>query len=1196
MSLEIRLLGSYSLAWNGRPLTLPPAQKARLLLSYLLLAERRPVARERLSGLFWPERPEAAARRALSQALWQVRRSLGPAADRLQSEGEQVALVLHPSDRLDVAEFRALCREVEPSTATAAGDVGQLQRAVALYRGDLLEGYYEDWVLLEQERLREAYLHLLHCLLLAYKQRGEYNQALICALRLVAADPLHEEAHRELMRLYYLLGRPRAALNQYETLRQLLWDELQTTPLPASEALCREIAASLEETEEVHLPLRPAPPPILQDLNRLPLVGREEECRLVLEALQAVSHRQDRFLLIQGEAGVGKSRLVEQLAAEAGWRGLPVGVGRTGPTTVPHAYHLLRDALHSLLTPLRLGQLAELAKPYHLSVLSFLLPQPLPDLPELPSLPLEKEQERLCRAIAHCLEVLAPLVLILEDLHWADALSLTVLPPLAAQLRGGILLVVTLRSREAYEREAVHRTLEALKQEVPRQHLSLQPLNLAQTTTLVQRALNFYPQVQPFARRLWAEAGGNPLLTIETLKALLDEGLLALLPDGSWCFPDPALPWPSSASLRNLVAERIARLSSAERAALEAIAVLGGGDFVFLSRLVETEPALLPALLRDLLRKGFLQEKEDGYTFAHALIHRAVYRAITPARRRRLHRRAGGVLEALRPDQVEALLYHFEQAGEMERAVHYRLQAADLVRSRAPQTALEHYERALELVPAGDLETRWAALNGKAHALMLLCQREEQAAVLGELERLAEEMGDPGRLAWVRYDQGWQEVLSGDPLCALARLQEATDLARRSGQTALLGHCHLAIARAHWRIGDTEACRQAMEQATRLFHQVGDRDGASRALNMAGSFYLAFARDYERALACFEENLRLNRQQGNLYRETVSFLNTVIARTRLGDYRWAQVALDQAAEAAARLGARNLQEIGHLWRGICSRALGATRQAQEEAERALAICLETGDHNFALEAWHLLGKIALEEGRYTEAGAALRQGLELAQTYHQHHDAVLLTAALALACLRAGEEEEAGRLAAQALAQMERWEEPHSRQEEALFACYQVQAALSGPEKAHPVLEQAHALLLETAHRIQNPLLRRSFLEIPEHRAITIAHRLNRPPPPLLWQCIRLPRAGRPRSDEEMVEVTWALSDPEDGTTEGEVARRRHRLQRLLRQAEAQGAAPTIRHLMETLGVSRATIKRDLAALRQEATRGDADEGPDHRG
>ncbi len=1183
MSLVIRMLGTYTLAWENQRLPLPSAHKARLLLAYLLLDGGRGVARDRLIGILWPERPEATARRALSNALWQIRSAHGPAAGRLRTGEDRVAILLEPGDRFDVAEFRTLTAESGPSVPPYTEEVSRLHRAVALYRGDLLETCYEDWVLLEQQTLREEYLRAVGRLIVLHKQRGEYNQALTYALRLVAADPLREEAHREVMRLYHLLGRPRAALDQYETLRRLLWDELQTTPTPLTDALRQEIA-SLEKDTSPYIPTRPAPPPIIRDLTRLPLVGREEETRLLLAALQAAAYGHNHLFLIEGEAGVGKSRLVARLAAEAGWRDIPVGLGQARPMAAARPYYLLTDALHNLLTPLRIGQLVELVEPYHLSALSFLLPQPLPGLPSLPPLPLERERERLNTALARCLEALAPLVLVLEDLHWADEATLAALASLPSRLKGGVLLAVTFRSGEAYERPAVREVLEMMEREAPWRRIALSPLDIAQTTLLLQRALGLYTQVEPLARRLWTETGGNPLLLIETLKVLLDEGFLTLQESGEWQLPDPAQPWPPPASLREIVAERLGRLSPAERRVLEAVAILEGrGVLSILSRLLETDPASLSHLMRSLLRKGFLQEREAWYAFEHTRMQEIVYRSITPARRRNLHRRAAEVLEALHPEQTEALVYHFEQAGERSKALYYRLQAGERTQQRAPKIALEHYERALELIPEGDPAARWKALGGKAQVLLTLARRREQAATLKEMERLAQEMGDESRMARVRYDQGWLEFLSGDPAHAITLLDEAARLARRTDRPDLLGHCHLAVARANWRMGNPEECRQAMEDASLIFRRIGDQDGQSRCLNMLGTFYISLAIDYEQALSCFGGNILLNRQRGNLYREIISLLNVGLVWIRLGDYRQALDVLEEAAGLNLHLGAHNLRGVFHIWAGICHRGLVDLEQARKEAEQALAICSEVGDHNFTIEAENLLGLIAADEGRYEEACQHLGHALEMAQTYHQQQDAVVLTSFLALACLRAGKGKEADRLSLQAADGLKGWDGPRGRQQEACFACYQVRAALDGPEAARPWLERAYQLLMEVADRIQNPELRCSFLEqVPEHRAILIAHELGQPPPPYLHRPVSLPRAGRPRRGGERVSVLWTISEPEDGLVEDRVARRRHRLLRLLRQAEAQGAAPTIQHMADALGVSRPTIKRDLAALRRE--------------
>ncbi|MFL7794726.1 MAG: BTAD domain-containing putative transcriptional regulator [Anaerolineae bacterium] len=277
-SLQIRLLGAPELTWNDAPLSVPSSLKVRSLLAYVIFHHDRRIPRDRLAGLFWPERPDATARRALSQALWQMRSSLGPAAGRLTAEREDVVFELRDGDRLDVAEFERLAD---------GPDLRSLTAAVDLYRADFLESIYDDWALLERERLRESFLQVLERLIALHKQRGHYEQALAYAQRLAAADPLREEVHRELMQLYHLMGRSRAALEQFVTLRDLLSKELGVKPTPATNALYQEIVTALEAVDMPHLPIASPPPPLLHNLSHLPFVGRVGERTALLSAVQS---------------------------------------------------------------------------------------------------------------------------------------------------------------------------------------------------------------------------------------------------------------------------------------------------------------------------------------------------------------------------------------------------------------------------------------------------------------------------------------------------------------------------------------------------------------------------------------------------------------------------------------------------------------------------------------------------------------------------------------------------------------------------------------------------------------------------------------------------------------------------------------------------------------------------------------------
>jgi DNA-binding SARP family transcriptional activator len=201
--LRVRLLGGFLLSREGQELPLPASRAARLLLAYVILHPRQWHPRGFLAGMFWPDLPEQAARRRLSQALWRVRTIL---PEVFESAREEIRL--HPAAALwaDVTTFQELVAQAQEA-ATEAERLALLEQAVALYRGPLLPGYYQDWVILAREQLHSHYLHALDALTQGWIQRGRYAQALEVARRLVQEEPLHEENHRQVIRLCAWLER-----------------------------------------------------------------------------------------------------------------------------------------------------------------------------------------------------------------------------------------------------------------------------------------------------------------------------------------------------------------------------------------------------------------------------------------------------------------------------------------------------------------------------------------------------------------------------------------------------------------------------------------------------------------------------------------------------------------------------------------------------------------------------------------------------------------------------------------------------------------------------------------------------------------------------------------------------------------------------------------------------------------------------
>ncbi|MBN1891112.1 MAG: AAA family ATPase, partial [Thermoflexales bacterium] len=826
--LHICLLGPLELNWEGRLLPLALSTKARSLLGYLVLYHERVFHRDKLVGDFWPERPDAAARRALTQALWQVRRSLGPAAGRLAAERDTLVFRLQPGDWLDVAALENACAQ------PAGWD--ELGRAVALYRADFLEGVYDDWALLERERLRELYLGGLEQLVTFHKQRGDYEQALAYAQRLVAADPLREPAHRELMRLFHLLNRPQSALKQFATLRALLAEEMGVPPSPASMALYREIAAASGQADSPHLPVAAPPPPLLHDPAHLPFIGRRDERAALLHALQAAARGHGGLALVEGDAGVGKTRLVSEIGADARWRGFQVGLSKADPLATSAPYRCLQDALQPLLTPLRVAQLAELVEPQWLGAAGQVLAplrQHLPDLAPPDPMPSPKsleQQQRVWEGLARCLAGLAsvaPLLLILEDLHWADQASLAALPHLAGCLGGNrLFLLVTWRIAEARERAVAWEALQLADCASPLTRLRLLPFDATEVVTMVRRSLGTGEADElsaVFARRLQSETGGNALFLVEMLKALLEQGVLLAQAGDGWVYPGPAHALPTPASIQELVAGRVGRLARPLRRVLEWAAVLGeDANFAALANASRQAPAALLPALEELVKWGFLVETGSHYRFEHDRIQESVYQLVPPRRRLALHRQAGAVLEQLFPGRVEPLAYHFMQGQVWDKAVRYNRQAGERARAvYAGAEAIAYYGQAIEA---------WRRSPWPDERLGL--------ELYYERGRICQETAC--------YDQAGVDF------------QAAYDLAERIGDAKGQARALNGTSYLRFQCGDFEAAREAAERALALAVPAGlEAESAAGLFNKAnalrnmGHYQLAIE-FYEQAVAAYE--------------------------------------------------------------------------------------------------------------------------------------------------------------------------------------------------------------------------------------------------------------------------------------------------------------------------------------------------------
>ncbi len=257
--LQCFLFGETQFLVDGEALDPRPPQKTQLLFCYLLLHRDRRHPRDVLITTLWPDRDEQSARRCLSTTLWRLRRALHEdrqAITALLISGDTIGFNRQYPHWLDVAIFEQTCLAVQqiPGRDLSPVQAKGLQSAVDLYRGDLMEGHYDDWCLVERERLAGLHLQALGKLMSYHRHRGEVAQAITYGQRILAIDPLYEHVHRELMRLHYEAGNRAAALRQYDQCRALLAAELGIQPMPETTQLYQDIRNGMSTATQ---PTRP---------------------------------------------------------------------------------------------------------------------------------------------------------------------------------------------------------------------------------------------------------------------------------------------------------------------------------------------------------------------------------------------------------------------------------------------------------------------------------------------------------------------------------------------------------------------------------------------------------------------------------------------------------------------------------------------------------------------------------------------------------------------------------------------------------------------------------------------------------------------------------------------------------------------------------------------------------------------------
>jgi DNA-binding SARP family transcriptional activator/Tfp pilus assembly protein PilF len=1032
--ISIHLLGVPQVLLDQAPLPLV-RRKTRALL-YYVAAQTQPQPRERLLALFWPDAPRSSAQQVLRTLLHGLRKDLGAA---LVADDQSLALA--PDTWVDAREFEAAL--ARPTIEDPA-----LQAALELYRGEFLEGFslpdgpdFESWMTVERERFRRLVQRGWARLAAARTARGELPGALAALERALASDPLQEDLQREAMRLDYLTGDRPGAIRRYDQLRRSLDEEMGVPPMSETRTLYDSIlndkvAQPPAPPAPSALPkpglTRPAQPVVLAQVDLiLPFTGREAE----LAALRAAAAER-KLALIEGEPGIGKTRLAAEFLRTAGGVAL-AGAARELEQALP--YQPVIEALRGLLA---CPEWDRLATGLRAAVPAFWLSQAAALLPELDPTGqpgrASADESRLWEAVYRLLAALAahqPVTLFLDDLQWADVSTLGLLAYLARQRGQGATLPLTYlaTTRPIPPRSPVATFVQGMTREARIVRLAISRLGSPEIVAIARQLSPQY--AYPLANWLERTSEGNPYVLAELVRHARENGLL--LEGGevnlNVLSAAPIVPQ----TVYSLIQSRLERLSEEARRILEA-AVASGRTFEFdvVARAAGlSETAALDSLSE--LRLAGLVHPGEGtrFVFDHSLTMEVASRELGESRHRLLHRRVAEAMQSLyrgsRLEQEAGLIaWHYREGQSPERAAPFALIAArQAARLAAWTEAAAFFEQAAESESPAD---RFRAWMGLGRARFQAGQSLQAADAFRQALTLAQT--DPHAGDW---EDASLEL--GSSYIAQARFDEILRMARRVRETGR--PAYFQQAEFLWGTtlslegADLAGAVQHLEAAASLCKQEPSRDPAleSRIHFELGSI-AAQQGDLPRAVALYQQALDL-----------------ACASTDLATLSWCALAHNNLAY--------------HLL------LLGDLAAAEEHARDGLVLAKDRGMLTPLTYLYSTSGEIALAHANLDEAEQDFLQGLELAGRLSMTERVAGLTANLGLVSLRRGDTALAIHRLSTALARAEAAGTHHLAAQIRIWL-----APLLPPAEARAALDAARAfassserrLLLEQIDQVEN--------------------------------------------------------------------------------------------------------------------------------
>jgi DNA-binding SARP family transcriptional activator/predicted ATPase len=1071
MGLKIYLLGQFKLLADERRIELT-SRPAQSLLAYLTLNAGVNQRREKLAALLWPEATESNARSYLRQALWRIRKALESAS----LSGEDFLTISDISVTFNQDSDYWLDAAILLQTAEDKSLV-ELSETASLYRGELLPGFYEEWVVLERDSLESAYHHKMNKLLERLIQTEAWDDAIEWSEQWIKLGHAPEPAFRALMQAYAGLGDKGMVTSTYQRCVDSLNRELSLEPSSETIQIYEQILhKQRQQTDSATIhPARLAVkrPAFLnaeaeRHTERPVFVARERELTKLGEQLDLALGGQGRVIFVTGEAGSGKTALVDEFThrAQITHSNLVAASGNCNAYTgIGDPYLPFREILEFLTGDVEARWAAGAISGKQAQVLWNLLPTTLQALvesgPELintfiPGTPLLEraaagipgdadllsdleeiidqpgtatmipgpQQSDLFEQYNRVLAALArqaPLMLVVDDLQWADAGSIGLFFHLGRHLASSRILIVGVYRPEEVALGRLDPTsgmagwerhpLQPMVNEFQRLYGDIEiSLGQADSREFVKALLDSEPnQLGPsFRQMLYQRSHGHPLFTIELLRGMQERGDVVKDTDGDWVEGE-SLDWETlPARVEAVIAERIERLPQPLQAALQAASVQGVEFYAELvARVLGTDDrAMVQQLSSELDRKHRLihaqaierldSQRISSYRFRHSMFQKYLYDRLDPVERSYLHEDIGGVLEDFYGEQAQEttaiavqLARHYQEANIPEKAVQYLYQAGEkAVQLSAYQEGIAHLTRGLELlntlpesVERDELELALQLSLGKAWL-----PAPESTNAYSRSRELCLKLGKTTRLCQVLGELSISHYVCGEYHQARELEEEALSMATQVGDELMVAISHWYLGFVAFVLGEFTTALDHLKQTIAFYdpeqhhHPMvvlrgSDAGTSAMAYAACSLWFLGYP---DQALKLGQESLMLAQELGHVFSfvEVLYFSGSILNAMRR-DWsalnKYSQQMLDLVNENRLQLWAGS----AHMCRGNALIMLGQIQEGETMTREGLESAISSGVICFSSRSYSFLAQGMAKRDQLEQGLAILDEGLAM---------------------------------------------------------------------------------------------------------------------------------------------------------------------------------------------------------------------------